>query len=212
MKMQSRSIRRVEVGKWVWAFFDLGWVEEYPDWVQSVVGEARRSRGRWYLYLPSVIPDHWRDLTRGGVFPGQWKGTHWELSPEPQRRVICYLQRWAHQCKQRGLECTVVGVDPSWRKGDRSPSEPPKWDIIDGRLIQWWDTTCPREWLGDLVCELDNFYPPLLLMGTSGTSGEAFLQRIRSKIQVLSADILVVGVYDGESYLVYRSHVGSERM
>ncbi|MCL6534243.1 MAG: hypothetical protein K6U12_13330 [Armatimonadetes bacterium] len=78
-------------------------------------------------------------------------------------------------------------------------------NLVDGRLIEWWDTTCPGEQLRDLVRELDNFYPPLLLIGKSGTSGEAFLERVRSKNAALSADIMVVGVYDGESYLVYRT-------
>lgn len=205
------KVYKARVGSWVWSYLQSGWLEEYPAPLRAIVERIDISQGRFYTYLPATPPEHWKDLTRGGVFP-KYKHAEgaWTLDTAPQQRLIRDLQKWLQEGNRRGLQRLLWGVHPFWQEGDSFVTLPPSNCTVNGRLIEWLDDSCPIEWVESLVLDLDVFYPPTLIVGHNHCSVQKVVEYMQGKDSLGDVALLVVGVHDGESYLIWQRY-SSER-
>lgn len=213
----TRAIARF-VGRWAIPNLQDRVREASPS-LQSILTRVDLTKGYMFVYAPPGTPiERLSELKRGGMIQGRWLSSNMrELSKVPQKMLTNYLWSWLqskekHSCSHSpSLSRILLAENPLWLPGDPLPQEPPRFLLYADTLYVW---VCDQDnTLGvqSLIEEVDLAYPPLLLCGIVGReslrTNDGIGSMLKSEGEMkYSVELIVIGVFDGESFLVWRRH------
>lgn len=106
----------------------------------------------------------------------------------------------------------IVAEDLEWHPNDPIPSVPQQAVVFEGTLYLWAHSRVSAQWMETLIRTVDLAYPPALIYGFEvGITGKLLsdaevLKTLQNGGGAAAAQLklIVVGAYDGESFLVWR--------
>lgn len=215
--MESTRIRARPIGRWGMGYLQKI-IAESPASFQLILKRADLTKGRMFVYAPPEVPtERLKQVESGGVVPPQaWlpSGAH-VLSQVPNKMLENYLWQWL-----KGKQKTTASLSPASNRlllGGMPLWYPTQLLFYDSsRFLTYNDAqyawVCDRDdapMLQSLVDSIDAVYPPLLLCGIVGHNPMCSVREVELLLwqwgtQECWVDLIVAGVYDGESFLIWR--------
>lgn len=215
--MESKKVIARFVGRWTIPYLQDRIKEASPS-LQSILARVDLTKGYMFVYAPlGTSIERFGGLERGGIIQGNWLSSNlMEFSEVPRKMLKNYLWKWLRSKEKHtyshspSLSRLLLAEKPLWLPSDPLPYEPPHFLLYADTQHVW---VCDRDnalWVQLLIEEVDLSYPPLLLCGIVGHESVCNNDRIKSILKFgceteCSVELIVTGVFDGESFLVWRT-------
>jgi hypothetical protein len=215
----TMTIKRIiprRVGSWCLPYLQNR-IREASQPLQDILTQVDLVKGYTFIYAPQgVAIEKHRPLEWAGVVPGRWKTPNiMELSEIPQKMLSRYLWNWLrkggtiHQVPFSQARL-ILAEERLWQPGDPIVTGLSYSFVYRDTLYKWASSQDNAQWLQTLVEEVDLSYPPLLLCGIEWHKAICNVEDILSILEYGSepeyaVKLIVMGVFDGESFLVWRA-------